>query len=445
MKNGLSKIIIVISAICCVFLMFSSKSFTIISKASSISSNSISIPKTASNPQTSYVSLKDPESVFCLRIYPKINTESNICAKLKEGTKVISYSETVVNENITWVKIKANDKIGWINKNCLFYLPETSSNPKTSFIKLKDKDSIFGLRILPKTNSINNVISRLKAGTKVTAYSETIVNENIVWVKVKSGNNIGWINQKCLSDVYIHEQENYWCYTSEESKVTIEKFRRYNSDVYIADIEITDAKQFKHVYASDTLDGTLRTVTDMTNKYNPIIAINATGFNKEQNNLPMGTVGALGKINYFSNNRASIAMGYNGMLNIVDAKTPSDYIPYKPFWISSFGRSLVSNYNLTQTEKGNTNIPLAPRTAIGQKDSPNKFIVIVVDGRTSTSPGVNYYQLATLFKEKEARIAYNLDGGGSTTLTFMGNIINKPSDPSGPRKVLDALFIRDIK
>ena len=37
--------------------------------------------------------------------------------------------------------------------------------------------------------------------------------------------------------------------------------------------------------------------------------------------------------------------------------------------------------------------------------------------------------------------ALNLDGGGSTTMWVQGNVMNRPSDPAGPRKVSDALLV----
>lgn len=37
----------------------------------------------------------------------------------------------------------------------------------------------------------------------------------------------------------------------------------------------------------------------------------------------------------------------------------------------------------------------------------------------------------------------NLDGGGSTLLYANNFITNRPSDPTGPRKVVSAVLIRD--
>ena len=61
-----------------------------------------------------------------------------------------------------------------------------------------------------------------------------------------------------------------------------------------------------------------------------------------------------------------------------------------------------------------------PRTAIGQI-GPLHYIVIVVDGRREGySTGASIPQLQQLFLDEGAEFAFNLDGGGSTTLYFRG-------------------------
>jgi exopolysaccharide biosynthesis protein len=204
------------------------------------------------------------------------------------------------------------------------------------------------------------------------------------------------------------------------------------------------------VYATKELDvkaGVVRdTVVNMTKKYSPIIAINATGFDKENKNCPRGTVGSRGKIDYFDSSRPSVALAYDGTLNIVNTTTEKTYAkPNNPFWVASFMPILVNNGKITQNEQNNLKkIDPAPRVAIGQKDNKNEFMIILVDGRRSDSPGINYYQMSKLFYDRGCKVAYNLDGGGSATMVFNGKIINKPSDPSGPRPVIDSLFVRDI-
>ena len=83
----------------------------------------------------------------------------------------------------------------------------------------------------------------------------------------------------------------------------------------------------------------------------------------------------------------------------------------------------------------------APYTAIGQKDK-NNFIFIVVDGRGSNgSIGVTYTGMAELMKKHGAITAYELDGGGSSTIWFDGKVLNEPSDGK-ERKISDIIYIK---
>lgn len=51
-----------------------------------------------------------------------------------------------------------------------------------------------------------------------------------------------------------------------------------------------------------------------------------------------------------------------------------------------------------------------------------------------------FKELATEFKRLGCQWAYALDGGGSTTLYFNGEVINTPSDWTGERKISDILY-----
>ena len=55
------------------------------------------------------------------------------------------------------------------------------------------------------------------------------------------------------------------------------------------------------------------------------------------------------------------------------------------------------------------------------------YVFVVSDGRTSESQGLSLKQLAEFMKELNVTTAYNLDGGGSSTMYFNGQIINKPT------------------
>lgn len=83
-----------------------------------------------------------------------------------------------------------------------------------------------------------------------------------------------------------------------------------------------------------------------------------------------------------------------------------------------------------------------PRTAIGIIDDLH-YVFVVSDGRTSESDGLSLYELASFMKELGVKYAYNLDGGGSSTLYFNGEVINNPTTTgrSGERSVSDIVYI----
>ena len=70
-----------------------------------------------------------------------------------------------------------------------------------------------------------------------------------------------------------------------------------------------------------------------------------------------------------------------------------------------------------------------PRTAIGIK-ADGTYLFVVSDGRTEESEGLSLYELAEFMKSMGAVTAYNLDGGGPSTMVFNGAVVN---DPAGGR------------
>jgi exopolysaccharide biosynthesis protein len=116
----------------------------------------------------------------------------------------------------------------------------------------------------------------------------------------------------------------------------------------------------------------------------------------------------------------------------------------------SFGPALLEDSeisaNLTNVEVdtnfGNHSIQgNQPRTGVGIIDN-NHFVFVVVDGRSSGySKGVNLVEFAQIFKDLGCTVAYNVDGGGSSTMYFMGRVVNNPLGANKERGTSDILFI----
>ena len=82
-----------------------------------------------------------------------------------------------------------------------------------------------------------------------------------------------------------------------------------------------------------------------------------------------------------------------------------------------------------------------PRTAVGQR-ADGRIVLVAVDGRQpGYSTGMTNFELAQTMVRLGAVTASALDSGGSTTMAFDGELLNRPSDPGGERPVADGLFV----
>ena len=96
--------------------------------------------------------------------------------------------------------------------------------------------------------------------------------------------------------------------------------------------------------------------------------------------------------------------------------------------ILSFGPALIENGTISVTEKDEVGKAMAsnPRTAIGIIDNLH-YVFVVSDGRTEESEGLSLLELAEFMYSIGVETAYNLDGGGSSTMYFNGEVVNNPT------------------
>ena len=81
-----------------------------------------------------------------------------------------------------------------------------------------------------------------------------------------------------------------------------------------------------------------------------------------------------------------------------------------------------------------------PRTLAGVR-ADGTLLLVTVDGRRpGWSAGMTLPEAARLMRSLGARDALNLDGGGSSTMTVRGEVVNRPSDRGGERPVSDGVY-----
>jgi len=114
------------------------------------------------------------------------------------------------------------------------------------------------------------------------------------------------------------------------------------------------------------------------------------------------------------------------------------------------GPSLIQNGTEVKQAVHSFNNNRYSRTGAGLTNDGH-LILVVVDGNSTESAGMSIKEFAQLFKSLKCTIAFNLDGGGSSTMWIKGQpdngVVNHPTDNKkfdhyGERKVANALLIK---
>lgn len=232
-------------------------------------------------------------------------------------------------------------------------------------------------------------------------------------------------------------------YKDDNISITIETVEEYDSTIYIADIQVSDASYLKTALAGDSYGRNIKeTTSEIAESNDAIFAINGDyyGFRDTGYVVRNGVV-----YRDTASDGDGLVIDNDGNFSIIDESTTSlDSLGTDSIWQTlSFGPALIENGEIVVDSSSEVSQSKSsnPRTAIGQV-SENHYIVIVSDGRTDESEGLSLLELAQEFSERGCTTAYNLDGGGSSTMYFNGEIVNNPTDgrSSGEREVSDIVY-----
>ena len=234
-------------------------------------------------------------------------------------------------------------------------------------------------------------------------------------------------------------------YSDSKSKITVTQYRAYDSNIYVADVEVTDGTSILSAFAKNTYGRNITdTTSDMAEENNAVLAINGDYYGARQS----GYVIRNGVVyrNQGSNGE-DMVISKDGTLSFIsESDTTTDSLIQKQAWqVLSFGPVLVESGQIAVTENDEVGMAMAsnPRTAIGTV-AKNHYLFVVSDGRTSESAGLSLYELANFMKSLGATNVYNLDGGGSSTMAFQGEVVNNPTtngNKISERAVSDILYI----
>lgn len=237
-------------------------------------------------------------------------------------------------------------------------------------------------------------------------------------------------------------------YSDDNIQINLETITTNNTTVYVADIQVSSVEYLKTALAQNTYGTNITAKTSETaTANNAILAINGDYYGANSTGYVIKN-GILYRDAVRDNaSYGDLAIYADGSFEIVyeDEVTAHELIDKGVVNLLAFGPSLVEDGEIvvdTSTEVGRA-MASNPRTAIGIIDE-NHYIIVVADGRTTESEGLSLYQMAEIMKEYGATTAYNLDGGGSSTLYFNGQVINNPTtngNTISERAVSDIVYI----
>jgi exopolysaccharide biosynthesis protein len=242
-------------------------------------------------------------------------------------------------------------------------------------------------------------------------------------------------------------------YTSEDSSVEISTVVTGSGDetvtYYVADVVLTDATVLRSAFAEDSFGENITDTTSAIAEANDaIFAINGDYYGFRDT----GIIIRNGMVYRDEGARQGLAFYTDGTVKVYDeTTTTADQLIADGVWNTlSFGPSLLEDGEIAagiedvevDTNFGNHSIQgEQPRTAVGVIDE-NHLVFVVVDGRSDGySDGVTMTELAGIMQGLGATTAYNIDGGGSSTMYFDGELVNNPLGKGEERGTSDILYI----
>ena len=236
-------------------------------------------------------------------------------------------------------------------------------------------------------------------------------------------------------------------YSDDNIQVSLTEKTVENTQVYIADITVSSSDYLKTAFAQNTYGTNVTAKTSVTAaENNAILAVNGDYYGANSTGYVIRNGVVYRDTVREDSSNGDLAIYKDGSFKVIyeDEISADQLVKDGVVNLLAFGPSLVEDGEITVDTNSEVGQSMAsnPRTAIGIIDE-NHYIIVVSDGRTSESEGLSLYQLAEVMKSYGVKTAYNLDGGGSSTLYFNGQVINKPTTNGtiSERAVSDIVYI----
>lgn len=235
-------------------------------------------------------------------------------------------------------------------------------------------------------------------------------------------------------------------YTDGNIAIVLTDYRIADTTVHVADVTLSSAEYLRTALAQNAYG---RNVTQKTSEIadsvNAILAINGDYYGAQRSGYVIR--GGVLYRSTSSGNAEDLVIWRDGSFSIInESEISAEALLEQGAWdVLSFGPALIESGEIAVSAGDEVGRAMAsnPRTAIGVI-SEGHYVFIVADGRTGDDDGLTLYELAAFMQTLGVQTGYNLDGGGSSSMVFMGTVINTPTTSgrsSGERSVSDIVYI----
>ena len=233
--------------------------------------------------------------------------------------------------------------------------------------------------------------------------------------------------------------------TQDGITVELTEYRENDTTIYVADVWVQDPSQLKTALAGGTYGKNVKDATsDIAEDVDAILAVNGDFYGARNS----GYVIRNGVLYRSTSSGAEDLVIYgDGSFAVIDEDqvTAEQLLADGAVQVLSFGPALIEDGEIvvTQNEEVGKAMASNPRTAIGICEDGH-YVFVVSDGRTDESEGLSLYELAEFLQELGVETAYNLDGGGSSTMVYQGEVVNNPTTSGNrikERSVSDIVYI----
>ena len=232
---------------------------------------------------------------------------------------------------------------------------------------------------------------------------------------------------------------------AEEPGITMTQYREYDTDIYVAQIKVSQVTSLRTAFAQNAYGRNVTATTSETaENVGAVLAINGDYYGAREKGYVIRN-GVLYREEGREGQEDLVLYQDGSMAVIREGEISAAELVSRGAWqVWSFGPALIVDGEIavSTTDEVAKAMQDNPRTAIGILENGD-YVMVVSDGRTDASEGLSLYELADFLKGLGAVTAYNLDGGGSSTMVFQGELVNRPTTTGRikERAVSDIIYI----